>query len=74
MSLELSNIREFLGWLIGRRVIDVTCGDPPGIPDYDRADADEVIVHFDNGGTVTFYADRGFRFCDPDAPDDADAA
>jgi hypothetical protein len=73
MSLELSNIREFLGWVIGQRVVEVTSDDPPGIPDRDDASGDDVTLHFDNGGTVTFYADRGFRFCDPDAPDDDDA-
>jgi hypothetical protein len=71
---ELSNIREVVGWVIGRRVVDVTCGDPPEIPDSDDDDADEITLHLDNGGTVTFHVDeRGFSFCDPDRPDADDA-
>lgn len=68
---ELSNIRELLGWAIGCRVVDVTAGDPPAIPDADDVDADTVVLHFDNGGTLAMpIGDDGFTFFDPDRPGD----
>jgi hypothetical protein len=67
----LSNIREHVGWLIGRRVVDVTAGDPPGIPDADDEDAHYLVLHFDNGGTLDVpIGAEGFSFFDPDRPDE----
>jgi hypothetical protein len=55
------------GWSTSRDV------DPPEIPDSDDADADDLTLHLDNGGTVTFHIDeRGFHYCDPDRPDEDD--
>lgn len=73
---DLSNLRDFIGWVIGQRVVDVTCGDPADIPDCDEEDANLVTVHFENGGTLAFYVDEdhGFTYCDPDEPDDDDDA
>jgi hypothetical protein len=68
---ELSNIREFLGWVIGCRVVDVTAGDPPDLPDAAEEDAHRVILHFDNGGVLEIpIGDDGFAFCNPDEDDD----
>lgn len=67
---ELSNIREFLGWLIGRRIVDVTAGDPPSVPDADEEDAHYIVLHFDNGGTLDLpVGETGFSFFDPDRVD-----
>lgn len=64
---ELSNIRDYLGWMIGRTVVDVTAGDPPDIPDADDEDSFYIVVHFDNGGTLDVpIGDDGFSFFDPD--------
>lgn len=63
----LSNIRDFLGWIIGRRVVDVTAGDPPGLPD-SAGDGDDnfVVLHFDNGGTLDVpLGETGFRYDNP---------
>jgi hypothetical protein len=50
---ELSNIRDFLGWIIGRKVVDVTAGDPVGIPDEEGdGPTNFVVLHFNNGGTL----------------------
>lgn len=63
----LSNIREFLGWVIGCRVVDVTAGDPPELPDADDEDAHRLILHLDNGGTLEIpIGDDGFTFYNPD--------
>jgi hypothetical protein len=66
---ELSNIREHLGWLVGRKVVDVTTGDPPDLPDADDEDADWIVLHFDNGGTLSVQASE-FCYDDPDQPDE----
>lgn len=67
----LSNIREHLGWMIGRTIVDVTAGDPPELPDADEDDEDFVIIHLDNGGTLAVPISRdGFQYRDPDAPDE----
>lgn len=64
---ELSNIREHLGWLIGRKVVDVTAGDPPDLPDADEEDEDFIVLHFDNGGTLDIpIGDDGFCYLNPD--------
>lgn len=70
---ELSNIRDYLGFLIGCRVVDVTAGDPPDIPDADEEDEHYIVLHFDNGGTldVPIGAD-GFSFFDPNRATDSD--
>lgn len=65
----LSNIRDFLGWVIGCRVVDVTAGDPPPLPDGDGADPHYLVLHLDNGGTVTVPCERGFAYCNPDEGD-----
>jgi hypothetical protein len=67
----LSNIRDFLGWAIGCRVVDVTAGDPPQLPDADDDDAHRVMLHFDNGGVIEIpIGEAGFCYCNPD--DEAD--
>jgi hypothetical protein len=69
----LSNIRDFLGWTIGCRVVDVTAGDPPDLPDADDEDAHRVLLHFDNGGTLEIpIGDGGFVYYNPDEPDEED--
>lgn len=70
MSEDLSNIRDFLGWLIGRRVVDVTASDPPHLPDADD-DGHYIVLHFDNGGTLDVpIGEEGFSFLDPDGSND----
>jgi hypothetical protein len=51
---ELSNVRDYLGWIIGRKVVDVTADDPNAIPDRDPEDGDTgfIMLHFDNHGTL----------------------
>jgi hypothetical protein len=51
---ELSNVRDYLGWIIGRKVVDVTADEPNGIPDRDPEDGDTgfIMLHFDNHGTL----------------------
>lgn len=66
---ELSNVREMLGWMIGRRIVDVTAGDPPDIPDADEEDADVLVIHLDNGGTLEVEIGDGFAFFDPNRDD-----
>lgn len=68
---ELSNIRDFLGWVVGCRVVDVTAGDPPDLPDADDEDSHYLVLHFDNGGTLQVpIEDCGFFYFNPDEPDD----
>lgn len=68
---KLSNIREHLGWLIGRTVVEVTAGDPSFIPDHDESDAWTVVLHLDNGGTLEIpISDDGFTYNNPDGPDE----
>jgi hypothetical protein len=70
---ELSNIRSFLGWIIGKRVIDVTAGDPPDIPDADKEDEHYIVLHFDNGGTLDVpIGEHGFSYFNPDDEDEDD--
>lgn len=60
-KVELCNIRDHIGWVIGQRVIDITAGDPPDVPDADPDDAHDIVLHFDNGGILTFpVGDTGF--------------
>lgn len=67
----LSNIRDYLGWIVGLRVVEVTAGDPAGLPDHDPEwDFGKVVIHFDNGGTVQLFTDRGFNYQNPDEPDE----
>ena len=64
---QLSNIREHLGWIIGLRVVELTAGDPFGLPDYDTTDVWTIVLHFDNGGTVSIpISDEGFIHNNPD--------
>lgn len=66
MIPQLSNIREFLGWVIGHKVVDVTSGDPKEIPDSDEEDGHYIVLHFDNGGTFEVpVGDEGFTFFNP---------
>jgi hypothetical protein len=70
----LSNIREFLGWVIGCRVVDVTAGDPPELPDADDEDSHRILLHFDNGGVLEIpIGDDGFAYVNPEEADDDDA-
>jgi hypothetical protein len=62
----LSNIRDYLGWVINRRVVDVTAGDPPSLPDsHGDGDGNFVVLHFDNGGTLNVPIDSGFHYDNP---------
>lgn len=68
---KLSNIRDHLGWLIGKKVVEVTDNDPPGLPDHDPEDFGIVTLHFDNGGTLELpLGADGFTYHDPDAKDE----
>jgi hypothetical protein len=70
---QLSNIREHLGWLIGRTIVEVTAGDPKAFPDHDPEDEWTVVLHLDNGGTLEIpVSDDGLTCNDPDRPDDAE--
>lgn len=72
---ELSNLRDHLGWLIGRRVTDVTGHDPTDIPDHEPEDGYFVMLHFDNGGTLAVpITDVGFAYENPDEEDNEDDA
>lgn len=64
-KVTLSNIREHLGWLVGRTVVDVIAGDPPAVPDSDPSDEWDVSVMLDNGGYVTFSGRTGFHYYKP---------
>jgi hypothetical protein len=69
-DVKLSNIRDHLGWLIGRTVVDVTAGDPHDLPDHDPEDEWNVVLHFDNGGTFEVpIGDAGFAHFNPSAED-----
>ena len=60
--VQLSNIREHLGWIMGQKVVDVTANDPDALPDGDPEDGWFVVLHFENGGTLEFPVDEGFHF------------
>lgn len=66
----LSNTRDFLGWLIGRKVVDITAGDPASVPDSDPSDEWDLVLHFDNGGTLAVpTSEDGFHYYNPDEVD-----
>jgi len=65
--IPLSNIRDHLGWLIGRTIVEVTAGDPSALPDHDPSDEWNVVLHLDNGGTLEVpIGDDGFTYNNPD--------
>jgi hypothetical protein len=67
---QLSNVRELFGFAIGQRIVDITAGDPPQLPDADPEDANDLVIHLEGGGTLTFCADCGATIHDPDSEDD----
>jgi len=68
---RLSNIREFLGWTVGRTIVEVTAGDPTEIPDGEGIDAHFIVLHFDNGGTLEIsVGEDGFSYFNPEGKDD----
>lgn len=56
---HFDNIRdpELLGSFIGRRLVDVTQTD---VDELQRGEPNEVMLHFDNGATVSFRVESGF--------------
>lgn len=58
-----ANVRDFLGFLIGTRVVDITQQDPDEWQEERRS---YVVLHFDNGGTITIpITDQGFDYSVP---------
>lgn len=52
---EFANVREILGGLIGRSVLDITQDDRDASEEIHR-----IYLHFDNGRTLVFY--EGFEY------------
>lgn len=64
---ELSNIREHLGFLVGKQIVGVTSSDPKGIPDAEGEVVLAVTIHLTTGAYVRFHVgDTGFFYFDPD--------
>jgi hypothetical protein len=58
------NIREFIGWTIGRKIVDVTQQDRDEfIEDGDAY----VMLLLDNGGYVKFLVETGFYYSEDGA-------
>lgn len=60
----MSNIRDFLGHLLGRRVVEITQHDPE---DFKQGEC-FVTLHFEEGTTLVFPIDKtkGFAISKPE--------
>lgn len=70
-SGQFGNIREVLGVLIGRTVVDITQHDPE---EFDEDGNVYIQFHFDNGDYVKIYVgSEGFSHSCVEESDDAEA-
>jgi hypothetical protein len=60
-EVSWDNIRDIIGYLVGRKVVDITQTD---MDDVRRGEPDEVEILFDDGSTLAFPAGVGFRWTD----------
>lgn len=69
---DYANIREILGFAVGKRIVDVTQHDEE---EWKESRACYVELLLEGGGTIRFnVGDEGFVYRDPDEPDDDDEA
>lgn len=70
-SGQFGNIRQILGVLIGKRVVDITQHDPE---EFDETKQCFIQFHFDNGDYVKIYVgSEGFTHSCEEDSDDAQA-
>ncbi len=70
MSEPYANVRELLGYFIGRTLVDITQHDEE---EFQEDGACYVMLHFDNGETLSFdITDEGGFHYTKGGPDDGD--